>query len=106
MASSDDTDDGEFALKRPSRLSLQRVPTESEDERLHELLEQRQHEEEEERDQHHRGAKRAGHEVLCEGCGLCAATCRGGYIDVAGYSDEQVFAQLGALGPLPEVLGP
>ena len=43
--------------------------------------------------------------AMCEGCGLCAVTCRGGFIDVAGYSDEQVFAQLGALGPLPEVLG-
>ena len=44
--------------------------------------------------------------AMCEGCGLCAVTCRGGYIDVAGYSDEQVFAQLGALGPLPEVFRP
>jgi len=42
--------------------------------------------------------------AMCEGCGLCAVTCRGGFIDVAGYNDEQVFAQLGALGPLPEVL--
>ena len=42
--------------------------------------------------------------AVCEGCGLCTVTCRGGFIDVAGYSDEQVFAQLGALGPLPEVL--
>ncbi len=39
--------------------------------------------------------------AMCEGCGLCAVTCRGGYIDLEGYSDEQVFAQLGALGPLP-----
>ena len=44
--------------------------------------------------------------AMCEGCGLCAATCRSGSVDVAGYSDEQIFAQLGALGPLPEVLGP
>ena len=43
--------------------------------------------------------------AMCEGCGLCTVTCRGGFIDLAGYSDEQVFAQLGALGPLPEVLG-
>ena len=42
--------------------------------------------------------------AMCEGCGLCAVTCRGGYIDLEGYSDEQVFAQLGALGPLPEAL--
>jgi heterodisulfide reductase subunit A len=44
--------------------------------------------------------------AMCEGCGLCAVTCRGGYIDVAGYNDEQVFAQLGALGPVPEVSRP
>jgi len=42
--------------------------------------------------------------AMCEGCGLCVVTCRGGYIDLEGDSDEQVFAQLGALGPLPEVL--
>ncbi len=42
--------------------------------------------------------------AMCEGCGLCAVTCRGGYIDLEGYSDEQVFAQLGALGPIPEAL--
>jgi len=44
--------------------------------------------------------------AMCEGCGLCAVTCRGGFIDVAGYNDEQVFAQLGALGPVPEVFRP
>jgi heterodisulfide reductase subunit A len=42
--------------------------------------------------------------AMCEGCGLCTVTCRGGYIDLEGYSDEQVFAQLGALGPLREVV--
>ena len=42
--------------------------------------------------------------AMCEGCGLCTVTCRGGYIDLEGYSDEQFFAQLGALGPLPEAL--
>ncbi len=42
--------------------------------------------------------------AMCEGCGLCTVTCRGGYIDLEGYTDEQVFAQLGALGPLPEVI--
>jgi heterodisulfide reductase subunit A-like polyferredoxin len=41
---------------------------------------------------------------MCEGCGLCTVTCRGGYIDLEGYSDEQVFAQLGAFGPMPEEL--
>ena len=42
--------------------------------------------------------------AMCEGCGLCTVTCRGGYIDLEGNSDEQVFAQLGALGPLREVI--
>jgi len=42
--------------------------------------------------------------AICEGCGLCAVTCRGGYIELDGYSEEQIFAQLGALAPLPEVL--
>jgi heterodisulfide reductase subunit A len=42
--------------------------------------------------------------AMCEGCGLCTVTCRGGYIDLEGYSDDQVFAQLGALGPLREVI--
>jgi heterodisulfide reductase subunit A len=44
--------------------------------------------------------------AMCEGCGLCAVTCRGGCIDLEGYSDEQIFAQLGALAPLPEELSP
>ncbi len=43
--------------------------------------------------------------AMCEGCGLCTVTCRGGYIDLAGYTDDQVFAQLGALGPMPEEVG-
>ncbi len=42
--------------------------------------------------------------AVCEGCGLCIVTCRGGYIDLEGYSDDQVFAQLGAMGPPPEVM--
>jgi heterodisulfide reductase subunit A len=42
--------------------------------------------------------------AICEGCGLCTVTCRGGYIELDGYSDEQIFAQLGALVPLPEVV--
>jgi heterodisulfide reductase subunit A len=41
--------------------------------------------------------------AVCEGCGLCTVTCRGGYIELEGYSDEQIFAQLGALAPPPEV---
>ncbi len=40
--------------------------------------------------------------AMCEGCGLCTVTCRSGCIDLDGYSDEQLFAQLAALAPLPE----
>jgi heterodisulfide reductase subunit A len=42
--------------------------------------------------------------AVCEGCGLCTVTCRGGYIDLEGYSEDQIFAQLAALAPLPENL--
>jgi heterodisulfide reductase subunit A len=35
--------------------------------------------------------------ALCEGCGACAGACRAAAMDVAGYSDAQVFAQLEAL---------
>jgi heterodisulfide reductase subunit A len=44
--------------------------------------------------------------AMCEGCGLCTVTCRSGCIDLDGYSDEQLFAQLAALAPLPEELVP
>ena len=40
--------------------------------------------------------------AVCEGCGVCTVTCRSGNIDLEGCTDEQVFAQLGALGPVPE----
>ena len=43
--------------------------------------------------------------AMCEGCGLCTVTCRSGNIDLFGYSEEQIFAQLGALVPIPEELG-
>jgi heterodisulfide reductase subunit A len=43
--------------------------------------------------------------AMCEGCGVCTVTCRSGNIDLFGYSEEQIFAQLGALAPLPEELG-
>jgi heterodisulfide reductase subunit A len=36
-------------------------------------------------------------EGLCEGCGACTAACRVRSIDVDGFNDEQVFAQLGAM---------
>ena len=40
-------------------------------------------------------------EGVCEGCGACTAACRSRSIDVLGFSDEQVFAQLAALAPAP-----
>ncbi|MEW6368184.1 MAG: CoB--CoM heterodisulfide reductase iron-sulfur subunit A family protein [Acidobacteriota bacterium] len=40
-------------------------------------------------------------QAMCEGCGVCTAACRSGSIELCGFTDDQVFAQLGALGPLP-----
>jgi len=40
--------------------------------------------------------------AVCEGCGVCTVTCRNGNIDLDGCNDEQIFAQLGALGPVPQ----
>jgi heterodisulfide reductase subunit A len=37
--------------------------------------------------------------AVCEGCGVCTVTCRSGNIDLEGCTEEQVFAQLAALGP-------
>jgi heterodisulfide reductase subunit A len=42
--------------------------------------------------------------AVCEGCGVCTVTCRNGNIDLQGCSDEQIFAQLNALGPPPKRL--
>lgn len=36
-------------------------------------------------------------EGLCQGCGTCVALCRSNSIDLAGFTDEQVFAQIMAL---------
>ena len=36
-------------------------------------------------------------EALCEGCGACTAACRARAVDVLGFDDEQVFAQIGAV---------
>ena len=33
---------------------------------------------------------------LCQGCGVCVAACRSKSIDLAGYTDEQVFAAISA----------
>ena len=35
--------------------------------------------------------------ALCKGCGACVASCRSGSIDLKGFSDEQIFAQIGAM---------
>jgi heterodisulfide reductase subunit A len=35
--------------------------------------------------------------AMCEGCGACAGACRSSAMDVQGYSDSQIFAQLTAL---------
>ena len=37
--------------------------------------------------------------AMCEGCGACVVACRPQAIDLSGYSNEQVFAQLEALVP-------
>ena len=33
---------------------------------------------------------------LCQGCGLCVATCCSKSIDLDGYTEEQLFAEIGA----------
>lgn len=35
---------------------------------------------------------------LCQGCGTCVATCRNKAVDLDGYTDDQVFAEIAALG--------
>jgi heterodisulfide reductase subunit A len=40
-------------------------------------------------------------EAMCEGCGLCTAACRVRSVDVDGFNDEQLFAQLTAFSPPP-----
>ena len=39
-------------------------------------------------------------EGLCQGCGACAVTCRSKSIEVAGYTDEQLYAEINALADL------
>ena len=34
-------------------------------------------------------------EVLCKGCGLCAASCRSGAPQLSGFTDAEIFAQIG-----------
>jgi len=40
-------------------------------------------------------------EAMCEGCGACTAACRSRGIDVFGFSEEQVFAQLASISAAP-----
>jgi len=35
--------------------------------------------------------------AMCEGCGACAGACRSSAMDIQGYTDTQIFAQLTAL---------
>jgi heterodisulfide reductase subunit A len=35
--------------------------------------------------------------AMCEGCGACAGACRSSAMNVQGYADDQIFAQIGAL---------
>ena len=34
---------------------------------------------------------------VCQGCGLCVASCRSNSIDLAGFTDQQLFAEIQAL---------
>jgi heterodisulfide reductase subunit A len=43
-------------------------------------------------------------EAMCEGCGACTAACRSRGIDVFGFSEEQVFAQLASINAAPAEL--
>ena len=36
-------------------------------------------------------------EGLCQGCGTCAAICRSNSIELDGFTDDQVFAEIAAL---------
>jgi heterodisulfide reductase subunit A len=42
--------------------------------------------------------------AVCEGCGVCTVTCRNGNINLDGCTDEQIFAQLATIGPVPQWL--
>jgi heterodisulfide reductase subunit A len=36
-------------------------------------------------------------EGVCAGCGACATACRSGSIELAGYTDQQIFAEIAAV---------
>jgi heterodisulfide reductase subunit A len=40
-------------------------------------------------------------EVLCKGCGACAATCRAAAIDLQGFRNEQIISALEAFAEIP-----
>ena len=35
---------------------------------------------------------------LCQGCGACAVTCRSKSIEIAGFTDDQLYAEINAIG--------
>jgi len=37
---------------------------------------------------------------LCQGCGTCNATCPSKSVELIGYTDEQIFAEINALATL------
>jgi len=37
-------------------------------------------------------------EGLCQGCGACAVTCRSKSIEIEGFRDEQLYAEINAIG--------
>jgi coenzyme F420-reducing hydrogenase delta subunit/ferredoxin len=43
-------------------------------------------------------------EGLCQGCGACAVTCRSNSIEVAGFTDEQLYGEINALADLRKVV--
>jgi len=43
-------------------------------------------------------------EGLCKGCGVCATACPGKVINLRGFSDQALLAQMNALFTLPEVV--
>ena len=42
---------------------------------------------------------------VCNGCGTCQATCPSKSVELDGYTDEQIFAQIGALDAVREARG-
>ncbi len=42
--------------------------------------------------------------ALCKGCGVCAASCRSGSINLKGFTNEEVLAQIEQLVLLISVI--